>query len=673
MKKSLDIVYAADHAFLFCCCVSIFSLMEQLPKDRGVRLHLLTDESLREGDRRLLRFLSDRFPELQIVLHTVREEAFEQRDFKGSLWSKAACYRLLLPELLRDTDLCLYIDSDTLVVGDISSVWETDMTGCCLAGVYEDIAPVRAQTVGNHVPGIHNYVNSGVLLMNLKLMRERNIQEKLLEGMQENYLAVDQDLLNVVCYGSIRLLSADYNCMPGIHAGAPKLLHFKLRDFLRPWKNRRADGAGEWWRCAEAFREVYDIEGLRDSADWYQRGSIEYMMRRCADYDRIYVVGSGQEAARIHHALRLGKCRGLMPPAGEDGRVSAGAGTFLICATRKSSVPLVEAFLAEGGRREQVFFYERRPLSYYNLPPENCRREDAAELLLWEFGVDARAVSTVPALLELNAARYPDREAMAEWRGGVRTSLTWRELNGMANRVANTLRGGGVPRGTQVALPGPDRPVAERIAALLGIWKAGCAAALSAGAGFAVAADVLYAPDVSDKAPLAEALPHEIVLAEEGAPRTERQLCEAAEDLRRVVGWHPGDRLLVCSRALNEGFPELWRALTELAAAFAYGRTTVFLSAEDTKELWHRAQEEGSTLLSLDGYTLPRLVEDPASGREAAALPLRLLLTGANVCAAGEAAPAEGVLAAWRRLFPHIPADRHGYEGEFRYDCVWYP
>lgn len=684
MRDVLDIAYASDHTYMFFCCVSVFSLMQNVPPHKRVRLHLLTDESFCREDECLLQFLRERFANLEILLSPVSEQAFEERDFKGSLWSKAACYRLILPDLLPDVELCLYMDSDTLVVGDLTPLWETDMTGYCLAGVFEDIAPVRSHTLGNRIPGISNYVNSGVLLMNLALMRRMDIQNRLLQGISD-YLVVDQDLLNVICYDSIRLLPPEYNCIPGVHVERPKILHFLMRDYIRPWKNRRARGSEAWWRLAEEFRALYDLEQLRREADWYQRGSILAMFRRCADFDRVYVVGSGSDADRIARALRLGKCRGLKGTLLEDGSVDSVAGTLLIVASRKKKIPVLDRFFAEGGSQEQLFFFERRPVSYYNLVSSSCRREVYGELLMWEFGVDARGVASLPALLEINAARYPDQEALIFQDAGSRRSVSWRALNKMANRLANRLISRKTPRGAAVEVPARFPADPEGMAVILGIIKSGCAVCpadesiqpvnvikadvlkmIEADISNAIKADVSVPGSewISDQAPAAEALPDETALILDGMSLTNRQLCDGAEGVRRRIGWHEGDRLLICHEASSGDWLE--RLLRELAAAMAPGRGTVILSKAQPGEIWELAKEEKATLLSLDDAVLDgvmkdlekRSVQTPGCAVDTSAV--RMILTSSDISAK------------WQKLIPHIPFNGQGFDGMFRYDSEWY-
>ena len=690
----LDIVYASDHSYMFCCCVSVFSLMTHLPPNRQVRLHLLIDESFCEEDERLLQLLSDRFSNLEFVKHSVKEEAFEQRDFKESIWSKATCYRLILPELLADVDLCLYLDSDTLIVGDLMPLWETDMSAYCLAGVFDDISPVRMQTVGDRVPGIETYINAGVLLMNLALMREKGIQEKLLAGVSD-FLVVDQDLLNAVCYGMIRLLPPDYNCIPGVHTDSPRILHFLMRDYLRPWKNRLAKGSREWWDCAKEFASVYDLETLRAGADWYQRGSISWIFRQCADYTRVYVVGSGTDAERIYRALHLGKCKGLQGILGEEDSIAYAPDILLIAASRKAKLPILESFLSQDGAERQVIRFSRWPVSYYNLVPEHCRRDVYGDLLMWEFGVDARNASTCAALLELNAARYPEKEALVEWKDGVRRACSYRELNRMANRMADWIRkqnSGSCMQPESAGVVLPDSPLwnLEMFAALLGILKSGRVLGLrpyqadtdpvgqvSKEPVFTVDLSALYEERNSCRAPFAEVLPEEPAVEEEtssdveGGIRilTHRELCVRAEELRRRCGWHAGDRLLLVSPSSQRGF-------TELLAAFAGGNTTVLLlSAADLGEV---AEREKCTIVSINASVWKAAAGEQESclQKKSRALPAscRLLLTGEITGSEGEGAGSLKQQSSLKshRSIPYVSVDGQGYEGSFRYDCEWY-
>ncbi|MDR7276984.1 non-ribosomal peptide synthetase [Catenuloplanes atrovinosus] len=81
----------------------------------------------------------------------------------------------------------------------------------------------------------------------------------------------------------------------------------------------------------------------------------------------------------------------------------------------------------------------------------------------------AQAAPTVPELLAVRADRTPDAVAVVD---GART-LTYRELDGLAGRLAARLAGRGVRRGDRVAVM-LERS-ADLLVALLAVWKAGAA------------------------------------------------------------------------------------------------------------------------------------------------------------------------------------------------------
>ena len=669
MREPLEIVYATDHSYLLLCGVSILSLMEHLPDNQQVNLHLLLDESFCEEDRRLLAMLEDRFKNLNLLQHRISEATFDSIDFKDSLWSKAACYRLILPMLLPEVDRCLYIDSDTLVVGSVLPLWEMDMTDYYLAGVFYDISSLRDQTVGNHIPGVETYINSGVLFMNLSRMRRDGIQKKLLEKVR-NYLVVDQDLLNIICYGGIRLLPPEYNCMPGVSCGNPRILHFLMRDYLRPWKNRRAQGRDLWWHYAGQFEGLVDLDGLREKADWYERGSLTAMLRRSSDFERIYVVGSGLDAQRIYRALRLGRLHGLQTLLKEDDAAPDCSGTLLIIATKKKEIPLLQSFLNQGGTRRQVFEFARWPVSFYRLQPRNCAREVNGELLMWEYGADCTGTASLTLQLEINAARFPDREALTEWRDGEICSVSFRDLNRMANRMAARIRAQKIRRGS-VIRPVSDDPKGIRfLAGMLGIMKSGCIATMEEGTTLEV--PIPEEGEFDPYNPPLEVLPDEPVLTGQDAVSSDhpgwtgRRICEMAEQFRRRTGWHGKDRLMIC----QGNSPFLW---VLLAAAFYEGNPVTLLREEATGDVLRAAEEKQATVIYAEKTALQKVLSGTGKPSLTSGC-LRMLITEAFWEGPGRAVRPEdeAIAAEWHKMAPFVPVNGQGYDGSFYNDCEWY-
>ncbi|MCQ9209058.1 glycosyltransferase family 8 protein [Granulicatella seriolae] len=122
-------------------------------------------------------------------------------------------YRLLAPHLLPSTlDRILYLDPDILVINSIRPLWEMSLNEYIFAaashiGVTNIINGVNRIRLGTN----HDYFNTGVLLMNLKVAREVVKAEDIFQCVS-NYkgelILPDQDVFNFL-YGSLTLAIDD--------------------------------------------------------------------------------------------------------------------------------------------------------------------------------------------------------------------------------------------------------------------------------------------------------------------------------------------------------------------------------------------------------------------------------------------------------------------------------
>lgn len=142
--------------------------------------------------------------------------------------SFARCY---LPDILPNIDKILYLDLDLYINQDISALWNIDISNYAISGVID--LNIRNFPL-TYIDNLNCYINSGVLLMNLKYFREHNLVEKLDYLLNHWQLRFpDQDALNIVCQGHIKYLSHKWNsgrpC--GIH-DEPIIRHCSL---VKPW------------------------------------------------------------------------------------------------------------------------------------------------------------------------------------------------------------------------------------------------------------------------------------------------------------------------------------------------------------------------------------------------------------------------------------------------------
>ena len=140
-------------------------------------------------------------------------------------YTKFTFVRCYLSKILKE-DKILYLDADTIVTNSLLDLWQTDITDYAIAGVKEYGEWYDYIGVPNE-----EYINAGVLLMNLKYIREHKIDDKLFKLINSKWLGFpDQDAINIICNGKIKYINPVYNSheLTLITADA-KIIHYIRR------------------------------------------------------------------------------------------------------------------------------------------------------------------------------------------------------------------------------------------------------------------------------------------------------------------------------------------------------------------------------------------------------------------------------------------------------------
>jgi len=114
--------------------------------------------------------------------------------------SYEAYTRILIPILLKKLDKTIYLDPDIIVLKDLNLLFNTDM-GNYEIGAVVDFNPNSINLFQNafDIKGVKSYFNSGVMLMNLKKLRESEFTKRgldLIKKSNKTYKFFDQDILN---------------------------------------------------------------------------------------------------------------------------------------------------------------------------------------------------------------------------------------------------------------------------------------------------------------------------------------------------------------------------------------------------------------------------------------------------------------------------------------------
>lgn len=202
--------------------------------------------------------------------------------------TKEAYFRIFAPWYLpEELDKILYLDPDITIIGKIDELYNTDLNEKCFAGASHGI-PVTQFFNRMRLRMCRNsqYINSGVLLMNLKQIREEHSREKILKYIDKHgdklYFA-DQDVINgmyskkIVYFSSLKY-NLDENFFKLYNRTSPKrdridfswvrkntsIIHYCGKN--KPWKE---DYEGEFGIFYESFTDAPVIRKPRGHVNYF--------------------------------------------------------------------------------------------------------------------------------------------------------------------------------------------------------------------------------------------------------------------------------------------------------------------------------------------------------------------------------------------------------------------
>lgn len=266
-KVTIPIFYAIDDSYAKFVAVSIKSLIMNANNNYNYDINVIYENLSEENAKKLKSLETDN---VKIILTEMNQNLSMITDKLGNrlreyTFTLTIFFRLFIPVMFPNYDKCIYIDADTVIPGDISRLYNEDL-GNNYLGCIVDKSTIDNEILASYfeeVVGIprDKYINSGVLLMNSKKLRELKIDEKFLDLYTKygfDVIAPDQDYINSMCYGHIKYLSDIYDAMPNPNnkeVENPVIIHYNL--FLKPWQYENVQYYDYFWKYAK-FTPYYD-------------------------------------------------------------------------------------------------------------------------------------------------------------------------------------------------------------------------------------------------------------------------------------------------------------------------------------------------------------------------------------------------------------------------------
>ena len=288
-RNNVPVVIAATNLYAPYAGVFIRSLLDHASAENNYDI-IVFEREISKENKRLLKGLAAGHTNVSIRFYDP-SPFFASRNFiydDDKRYPIEVYYKIAAPHILNYPGRIITVDADTLLLTDIARLMDEDLEGCSVGAVV-DLAMygmylcdhtwfsenMKARDYVKNVLGwkeddLKGYVNTGLLTFDCgKYVRELNIEAMINTARQGRYAFPDQDTLNVLMKGKIRLLDFAWNiyvqsnprvmkCLDAASKKfggdyerayeAPHLLHLAAPP--KPWVCPDVPYGGEWWQTA---------------------------------------------------------------------------------------------------------------------------------------------------------------------------------------------------------------------------------------------------------------------------------------------------------------------------------------------------------------------------------------------------------------------------------------
>lgn len=206
----MELCLATDDNYAKYCATVIISAIENKNAEDTLRFHIIHG-GLSEASIQKLQSLEG------VILHKVDDELFLPylRKAKCS-WPTPTLYRLKGASIF-NFDKIIYLDCDVIIRSSLKKLWNEDIENY-YAGAVGDITQSAHLTRLKIEENENNfYFNAGVMVFNLKKIREDRLEEKMFNYLSKNFQELvfnDQDVLNYTMQGTVKRLDEKFNFIP---------------------------------------------------------------------------------------------------------------------------------------------------------------------------------------------------------------------------------------------------------------------------------------------------------------------------------------------------------------------------------------------------------------------------------------------------------------------------
>lgn len=207
-KETINVAFNIDNNYTTYLLLTLNSIFANNKSNSDYHFYVIENDLSNRNKNRIVEFIHKNNQTVDFVGIDKKLLDIGSSYYRNHPITNIAYARIFLPDLLPDLDKILYLDSDILVRSDLSELYNTNL-GKYAMGMCIDYSYFNANIRNPKI----RYYNDGVILMNLKLMRQYKLVNKMVDYTKEHpkLLYADQDVINKSVSNYIKTLDQKWN------------------------------------------------------------------------------------------------------------------------------------------------------------------------------------------------------------------------------------------------------------------------------------------------------------------------------------------------------------------------------------------------------------------------------------------------------------------------------
>jgi len=243
----MNIAYVCDKNYVNPFLISLGSLIRSNSVEKIEKVYIFIDFDKTLLERRIKNILSkNKFEVIEFNEESLIEIQKELILTLHNHISLAAYYRLFISEYLpKEIKKIIYLDCDTVILKELISLYEINIENHLFGAILDNPHSTTFFLKNQFHLNDDRYFNSGVLLMNLQLIRSTEFLSKCILFIKKSFskfVYQDQDVINIVASGKIKELEYQFNYMSPFFKfktlQEPAIIHYA--GIVKPWNNKSA-------------------------------------------------------------------------------------------------------------------------------------------------------------------------------------------------------------------------------------------------------------------------------------------------------------------------------------------------------------------------------------------------------------------------------------------------